>query len=301
MRATARVTAPARVKGPPPACQAVPPIPAQLPTAAAAAPEEQALLRRGRREPCCRRAACWPERLAEHMASAAVEAPRLAHSVLAQGATVSEQPHQEPAQRPHEPAATTTTTASTTSTTAAAAKDPSSRGAGDGARAQGPLHHALSRELDDDVAAAFSCHICLELAHQPVVTLCGHLFCWPCLYRCAPGQLDFPHPSIPAAAHGTAPQQQQRLAWRRVLLSAPPHPRGEGATTAHAVAHVVPAAACPRAALCFFVSCTGCMTQLRLVTRDHWLVGRRTACRPQVGPGAERVPAVPRVQGGRGH
>lgn len=26
--------------------------------------------------------------------------------------------------------------------------------------------------------------VCLELAHDPVVTICGHLHCWPCLYRC---------------------------------------------------------------------------------------------------------------------
>lgn len=32
-------------------------------------------------------------------------------------------------------------------------------------------------------AAAFECNICLELAKDPVVTLCGHLYCWPCLYR----------------------------------------------------------------------------------------------------------------------
>lgn len=29
----------------------------------------------------------------------------------------------------------------------------------------------------------FSCNICYELASEPVVTLCGHLYCWPCLYR----------------------------------------------------------------------------------------------------------------------
>lgn len=29
----------------------------------------------------------------------------------------------------------------------------------------------------------FECNICFELAQDPIVTLCGHLFCWPCLYR----------------------------------------------------------------------------------------------------------------------
>lgn len=29
----------------------------------------------------------------------------------------------------------------------------------------------------------FDCNVCLELAKEPVVTSCGHLFCWPCLYQ----------------------------------------------------------------------------------------------------------------------
>lgn len=29
----------------------------------------------------------------------------------------------------------------------------------------------------------YDCNICLGLAKDPVVTRCGHLFCWPCLYR----------------------------------------------------------------------------------------------------------------------
>lgn len=30
---------------------------------------------------------------------------------------------------------------------------------------------------------SFDCNICLESPHDPVVTLCGHLYCWPCIYR----------------------------------------------------------------------------------------------------------------------
>mmetsp|Transcript_35301 Transcript_35301/g.99951 ORF Transcript_35301/g.99951 Transcript_35301/m.99951 type:complete len:192 (-) Transcript_35301:304-879(-) len=37
--------------------------------------------------------------------------------------------------------------------------------------------------VDDDDSSPFECNICLELAREPVVTYCGHLYCWPCLYR----------------------------------------------------------------------------------------------------------------------
>jgi len=29
----------------------------------------------------------------------------------------------------------------------------------------------------------YDCNICFDLAKDPVLTCCGHLFCWPCLYR----------------------------------------------------------------------------------------------------------------------
>lgn len=36
---------------------------------------------------------------------------------------------------------------------------------------------------DGNEAADFECNICFELAQDPVITLCGHLYCWPCLYK----------------------------------------------------------------------------------------------------------------------
>ncbi|KAK9008011.1 hypothetical protein V6N11_074918 [Hibiscus sabdariffa] len=36
---------------------------------------------------------------------------------------------------------------------------------------------------DDDPSAGFDCNICLDSVQDPVVTLCGHLFCWPCIYK----------------------------------------------------------------------------------------------------------------------
>lgn len=32
-----------------------------------------------------------------------------------------------------------------------------------------------------DAASVYNCRICFGMAKQPVVTPCGHLFCWPCL------------------------------------------------------------------------------------------------------------------------
>eukprot|EP01095_Lingulamoeba_sp_RSL-Kostka_P006106 TRINITY_DN1888_c1_g1_i1.p1 TRINITY_DN1888_c1_g1~~TRINITY_DN1888_c1_g1_i1.p1 ORF type:complete len:298 (-),score=106.39 TRINITY_DN1888_c1_g1_i1:241-1134(-) len=31
--------------------------------------------------------------------------------------------------------------------------------------------------------SSFACNICFETAEKPIVTICGHLFCWPCIYK----------------------------------------------------------------------------------------------------------------------
>eukprot|EP00755_Sulcionema_specki_P015440 Sspe_Gene.59399::Locus_32620_Transcript_1_1_Confidence_1.000_Length_1509::g.59399::m.59399/K10666/RNF5; E3 ubiquitin-protein ligase RNF5 len=38
-----------------------------------------------------------------------------------------------------------------------------------------------SEGTERNEASNFDCGVCLEKAADPVVTLCGHLFCWPCL------------------------------------------------------------------------------------------------------------------------
>jgi len=35
----------------------------------------------------------------------------------------------------------------------------------------------------NDAAANFECNICLDVASDAVISLCGHIFCWPCLHR----------------------------------------------------------------------------------------------------------------------
>jgi Zinc finger, C3HC4 type (RING finger) len=39
------------------------------------------------------------------------------------------------------------------------------------------------RNSSNNVDARFSCNICFDSVVEPVVTQCGHLYCWPCLYR----------------------------------------------------------------------------------------------------------------------
>jgi len=34
---------------------------------------------------------------------------------------------------------------------------------------------------DSNINSAFECNICLNVAREAVISMCGHLFCWPCL------------------------------------------------------------------------------------------------------------------------
>ncbi|KAK7312800.1 hypothetical protein VNO77_36944 [Canavalia gladiata] len=45
-----------------------------------------------------------------------------------------------------------------------------------------PLKEKWKSSSDSD-RNAFDCNICLECVQDPVVTLCGHLYCWPCIYK----------------------------------------------------------------------------------------------------------------------
>ncbi|CAN4117531.1 unnamed protein product [Withania somnifera] len=38
-------------------------------------------------------------------------------------------------------------------------------------------------ESEDNLSGGFDCNICLDVVNDPVVTFCGHLYCWPCIYK----------------------------------------------------------------------------------------------------------------------
>lgn len=42
---------------------------------------------------------------------------------------------------------------------------------------------AAAADSHPSATACFDCSICLDFAVDPVVTLCGHLYCWPCIYK----------------------------------------------------------------------------------------------------------------------
>lgn len=49
---------------------------------------------------------------------------------------------------------------------------------------QEPLKKCVIPEVAPSSAnGCFDCNICLDFATDPVVTLCGHLYCWPCIYK----------------------------------------------------------------------------------------------------------------------
>jgi E3 ubiquitin-protein ligase RNF5 len=40
-----------------------------------------------------------------------------------------------------------------------------------------------SNNNNNDTNSLYECNICLDQAKDAVISMCGHLFCWPCLHQ----------------------------------------------------------------------------------------------------------------------
>ncbi|RWS19405.1 E3 ubiquitin-protein ligase RNF185-like protein [Leptotrombidium deliense] len=47
----------------------------------------------------------------------------------------------------------------------------------------GHANSGITNEESKDNESNFECNNCLDTAKNTVVSLCGHLFCWPCLHQ----------------------------------------------------------------------------------------------------------------------
>mmetsp|Transcript_36939 Transcript_36939/g.44688 ORF Transcript_36939/g.44688 Transcript_36939/m.44688 type:complete len:254 (-) Transcript_36939:787-1548(-) len=91
---------------------------------------------------------------------------------------------------------------------------------------------AVEDRVRDELARNFDCNVCFEVVTEPVVTLCGHLYCWPCLYRwmdqgckqcpVCKGEIDNTN-VIPIYGPG----QGRRDKRKRVLGKVPTRPRAQ--------------------------------------------------------------------------
>ncbi|XP_008329409.1 E3 ubiquitin-protein ligase RNF5 [Cynoglossus semilaevis] len=79
--------------------------------------------------------------------------------------------------------------------------------------------------------ATFECNICLDTATDAVISMCGHLFCWPCLHQwleTQPSRQQCPvckagisrDKVIPLYGRGSSSQEDPRL-------KTPPRPQGQ--------------------------------------------------------------------------
>mmetsp|Transcript_9400 Transcript_9400/g.20015 ORF Transcript_9400/g.20015 Transcript_9400/m.20015 type:complete len:470 (-) Transcript_9400:62-1471(-) len=87
-------------------------------------------------------------------------------------------------------------------------RKPSARGSDD----EGKSNHGRRGDRLSSADARFTCAICLDsVSNEPVVTRCGHLFCWECLYTwLKPGMLVSEY----YAAFGGGPSNNETLGGR---------------------------------------------------------------------------------------
>ncbi|XP_022723862.1 E3 ubiquitin-protein ligase RMA1H1-like [Durio zibethinus] len=96
----------------------------------------------------------------------------------------------------------------------------------------------------ENLNGSFDCNICLDFAHEPIVTLCGHLYCWPCIYKwlhvqsaslasdehpqCPVCKADISHTTmVPLYGRGQSDSELQGKALYRGMVI-PPRPPARG-------------------------------------------------------------------------
>lgn len=57
------------------------------------------------------------------------------------------------------------------------------RDVGESTSSESPISSITGSGTNNNDSGSFECNVCFELAQDPIVTLCGHLYCWPCLYQ----------------------------------------------------------------------------------------------------------------------
>ncbi|KAL3522265.1 hypothetical protein ACH5RR_015099 [Cinchona calisaya] len=65
----------------------------------------------------------------------------------------------------------------------------------------------------EKMSGCFDCSICLEFACDPVVTVCGHLYCWPCIYK----WLEFQKSSLSSNDHSKCPVCKAKISHESVV------------------------------------------------------------------------------------
>ncbi|KAG7397543.1 hypothetical protein PHYBOEH_000546 [Phytophthora boehmeriae] len=70
---------------------------------------------------------------------------------------------------------------------------------------------------------AFECNVCLDTVSSPVVTLCGHLYCWPCLYQWMRNHSECPVCKAGISEENVIPVTQEQMAESGI----PHRPRGQ--------------------------------------------------------------------------
>ncbi|RUS22428.1 hypothetical protein BC937DRAFT_89244 [Endogone sp. FLAS-F59071] len=79
----------------------------------------------------------------------------------------------------------TSSTSESTTTASSSTAHPSTSGSVAAAATRDDNAPSTARDVagKDDGGGVYDCNICFDTATNPVITLCGHLYCWPCLHQ----------------------------------------------------------------------------------------------------------------------